>query len=362
MTIAVAPLTAGAAKANPARFAVQLMIVQGALFAAETAAIHHIGARVPLMLLAFVRGAAGMILAIIIARTIGLAVLRTKQLPLQLARGCVGLVYLWVMIYSFGHLPFADATAISYTQSAYIALFSVVILGEPVSRLRWIASAIGILGALLIAKPAFAGWNNAYLIALVGTSLNGFGFVLNKQMNRVDRESTTMFYTNLVLAGGNLPVLALGAWPQPDALLWLPAIVVLWPVGMYLGIVAVKHANPSVLGPYTLLRLVIGLLGAVLIFREWPDWFSAVGAGLILLSCLLSSLSTSVFAISQVAWHSVVPAGNRRLITDDAKVNARHCNAEKSCQHDGAAKGSSWSGPLNAPALSAEPVVRRLPA
>ena len=44
---------------NSERLAIQLMIAQGVLFAAETAAIHQIGSRAPLMLLALIRAAAG---------------------------------------------------------------------------------------------------------------------------------------------------------------------------------------------------------------------------------------------------------------------------------------------------------------
>src|SRR5216684_9304961 len=84
------------------RLAIQLMIAQGLLFAAETAAIHQIGSRVSLMQLALVRAAAGLGLALILARHAGLAVLRTRQLPLQLLRGGIGLLYLWVLIYTFG--------------------------------------------------------------------------------------------------------------------------------------------------------------------------------------------------------------------------------------------------------------------
>src|SRR5438309_332542 len=94
------------------RLAIQLMIAQGLLFAAETAAIHQIGSRVSLMQLSLIRAAAGLGLALILARKIGFTVLRTRQLPLQLLRGGVGLLYMWVLMYSFAHLPFADATAI----------------------------------------------------------------------------------------------------------------------------------------------------------------------------------------------------------------------------------------------------------
>jgi drug/metabolite transporter (DMT)-like permease len=194
-----------------------------------------------------------------------------------------------VMIYSFGHLPFADATAISYTQAAYIAVFSVLILREPVTRLRWAGAAVGFVGALLIAKPAFGSWHSAYLIALFGTSLNGLGFVLNRYLQQEDSAATTMFYTNLVPVLANLPALMLTGLPTSDTLLWMPAILLLGPIGMYFGIVAVKHANTSMLGPYTFLRLVIGVLGGVAIFRELPDIFSACGAVLILAGCVLSS-------------------------------------------------------------------------
>jgi drug/metabolite transporter (DMT)-like permease len=278
---------------NSERLAIRLMILQAAMFAAETVIIHQIGSQASVMQLALVRGIGGLLLALVFARGIGLAVIRTRQLPLQLLRGTVSLLYLWVMIYSFGHLPFADATAISYTQAAYIAVFSVLILGEAVSRSRWAAAALGIFGALLIAKPAFAGWSGAYLVALVGTSLNGLSFVLNRYLQREDSEATTMFYSSLVPVLGNWPVLFIGDLPPLETLAWLPGLLVLGPIGVYAGIAAVRHANAAMLGPYTLLRLVIAFAGAIIIFRELPDLVSSLGAVLIVASCLLASRMSS---------------------------------------------------------------------
>ena len=97
-----------------------------------------------------------------------------------------------------------------------------------------------------------------------------------------------MLYTNLIPFLANLPVLLTTGLPAADTLLWIP-IIFFGPIGMYIGIVAVKHASASMLGPYTLLRLVIGVLGGVVIFHELPDIFSAGGAALILGGCVLSS-------------------------------------------------------------------------
>src|SRR5207249_10799413 len=110
------------------------------------------------------------------------------------------------------------ATAISYTQTAYIAVFSVLILGETISRSRWAAAGLGICGALLIAKPAFSGWSSAYLVAILGTSLNGLSFVLNRYVQREDSEATTMFYTNIVAVIGNAPALGIVALPTAETI------------------------------------------------------------------------------------------------------------------------------------------------
>jgi drug/metabolite transporter (DMT)-like permease len=294
----------------PPRLAVQLMVAQAVLFTAETAAIHQIGPRLSVMQLALLRSAGGVVLAAVLAGRMGPAILRTRQLPLQLLRGGVSLLYLWVMMYSFARMPFADATAISYTQVAYIAVFSVLILGETVSTPRWVAAALGIVGALLIAKPAFDGWNFVYLVALLGTSLNGLSFVLNRYLQRQDNEATTLFYSNLVPLLANAPVLLGAGMPSADTFLWLPGIVLLGPLGMMAGIVALRHAAASSLGPYTLLRLVIAMLAGAAIFRELPDVFSALGGGLILGGCVLAAWPTNKGSKVDV---SIAPVNDRKV-------------------------------------------------
>jgi drug/metabolite transporter (DMT)-like permease len=266
------------------------MIGQAFLFAVETAMVHHIGPRGFAMQLALLRSGAGLMLVGLLAWKTGWSVMKTNHLPLQLLRGFVSVLYLWVLMYSFGHLPFADATAISYTQAAYIAVFSVLILNERVTTRRWIASAVGTIGALLIVKPAFLNSNIVYLVALLGTSFNGLAFVLNKHLQGPagDSELTTMFYVNAVGVVCNLPALATTTLPEAAVWPWLSGVLIFGPVGMYLGIVAVRHASASSLAPYTFLRLVIAIIGGVVLFREIPDLVTWIGVAAILASCLLA--------------------------------------------------------------------------
>jgi drug/metabolite transporter (DMT)-like permease len=271
------------------RLAIWLMVAQGILFATETAAIHHIGPGACVMQLALLRAAAGVVLALALGRGLAGSVLYTRQLPLQLVRGGVTLLYMWVMIYSFAHIPFADATAIAYTQAGYITVFSVWILGETVGRLRWSAAAIGLFGALLIVKPAFAGWHAAYLLALAGTSLNGLAFVLNRYLQREDSQATTMFYANFVPLLGNFPILFFAGLPAAAVLPWLSAVLVIGPLGMFAGIMAVRRADAATLAPYTLLQLAVAVIGGAVVFREVPDAGSLFGTVLIFLSCIAAA-------------------------------------------------------------------------
>jgi drug/metabolite transporter (DMT)-like permease len=285
------------------RLAVGLMITQAVLFAIETAMIHHIGPRGSAMLLALLRSGAGVTLVAVVAWNTGWSVMKTAQLPLQLLRGFVSVLYLWVLMYSFAHMPFADATAISFTQAAYIAVFSALILNERVTTLRWIATAIGVVGALLIVKPTFLDRNIVYLAVLLGTSFNGLAFVLNKYLQRPggDSELTTMFYVNAIAVVCNLPVLATTTLPEPEVWPWLSGVLIFGPVGMYVGMVAVRHASASSLGPYTFLRLIIAVIGGIVLFRELPDLLSWLGVAAILLSCLLAAAPESPRAQPRVA-------------------------------------------------------------
>ena len=97
-----------------------------------------------------------------------------------------------------------------------------------------------------------------------------------------------MSYVNAIAVVCNLPVLATTTLPEPDVWPWLCGVLIFGPVGMYLGMVAVRHASASSLGPYTLLRLVIAIIGSIVLFREIPDLLSWLGVAAILSSCLLA--------------------------------------------------------------------------
>ena len=92
-------------------------------------AMHRLASSVSLWQLGLFRSIGGISLALCLAWPVGWAVFRTHHPILQLVRAAVIVAYAWVLIYSLTVMPFANATAIGYTQAVYVAF-----LAPPKSR------------------------------------------------------------------------------------------------------------------------------------------------------------------------------------------------------------------------------------
>jgi len=270
--------------------AIKLMIAQQACFAIETSVIHNITA-LSLTQLAWLRALGGLGLVVILAPSIGLrAIGRTPQFGLQVLRGLVSASYLLVMMYTLPAIPIADWTALSQTQALLIVLFGSLILGEQLNLQRAAAVFMGLAGAVILINPAFSTVTVIYLVLLVGGSLNSLAYVMNRYLQERDHPVTVMFYTSCIPWGCFTPSVVQQAWPAFE--LGFLAIIVIGPLGTYLGILAVRYADVSILAPYTYTRLLMIALIAPLVFNETLTLRVVVAALVIVAACVLSSMPT----------------------------------------------------------------------
>jgi len=271
---------------NGAGLGIALALGQQVMFAAETVIVHRIGASLSLTQIAVLRSIGGLLLVGVLARGYRPSMLRTGQLWLQVARGLTSAGYLAVFAYSFTTLPLADATALSYASALYMVLLAPLILGERVGAKRWIAAGVGLCGALLIVKPGFQTFSWAYFAVLAGTSLNGLATVLTKLLERRDSPLTVMLYLNLIGVACFAPGAVHGASTAQVSPLML-GLLILGPLGQFLGIVALRYADVSTIAPTTYARLILASWAAWLIFGEAIDPWSLIGAVIITASCAL---------------------------------------------------------------------------
>lgn len=252
-------------------------------------AVHHLGPSVGVDQLTLLRGLGSCVFVAVLALRAGPdAILHTSQPGLQLLRGALTLVSLWLVFYGLSNLPLADAAAPNYTRPFWMAVLGVVLLGEVVSRKRWTATALGFAGATFVVGPTFGHWHPAYLAALAGALVNAGGIIATRHLGRRDAPATTLAWLTAVTLLGSVTAfgkpLPLSEWPA------LLTVAIAGTLGVWFGLVAVGAAEVSLLAPYDYLRLPIVVLLGVVHFAEVPGAMMLFGAGLILVSGLLPLL------------------------------------------------------------------------
>src|SRR3546814_14260241 len=68
-------------------------------------------------------------------------------------RAVAGAVAMVCSFYAVGRLHLADFTALSFTQPLFVTVLAVALLGEVVRWRRWVATAVGFLGVLVMVRP-----------------------------------------------------------------------------------------------------------------------------------------------------------------------------------------------------------------
>jgi len=176
-------------------------------------------------------------------------------------------------------MPLAEATAVMEISPLLITVLAALVLGEHVGPRRWAGVAIGLVGALIILRPGLGVFQPAALLPVAGAVCLASYQIATRMMGRADDIWTTMLYTTLF--GSLAASLAMPfVWQTPDATL-LPALAGIGVIGCagHLCLVwALGQAPASALAPYSYVQLVWATLMGLVVFGEFPDWLTVVGA------------------------------------------------------------------------------------
>lgn len=266
-----------------------LILIAYALMTGETVLIHHLADDATPLQFILMRNIGSVVLVAILARHIGFSVFKTRNLPLQFGRAALTMISLWCLFFGFAELPLADATAVTYTRAVFLILLAVFLLGERISPRQWLAVGAGIIGAAIVIKPSFMAWRYEYLVALAGSALNAGSMVATKALEKRDSTLTIMAWLTALSMVACLPALA-QPWPPIADLPALFGISVLGSSGLYVGLMAIRAADLSVLAPFDYARLVMAAGFGFLWFNEVPDVSSLLGAAVIVLACATATM------------------------------------------------------------------------
>jgi drug/metabolite transporter (DMT)-like permease len=232
--------------------------------------------------IAFFRNFFGLVAALPLLLRHGPDLLKTTQLPRYGVRCLIGVVSMMAGFWAIGHLPLAQAVALSYSTPIFVTIAAVVFLHEQVRARRWIAVGLGFVGVLIIVRPGSANFSAGTLVALVAAVLSGIVSIQIKQLSQVDPADRIVFLTTLIWVPMSLlPALTVWEWPQGITWLWVVSAGAMGTAGHMLWTRALKLGDVSALTPISFTQLPIVALAGWLLFQEPVDRWTAIGATVI---------------------------------------------------------------------------------
>lgn len=285
-------------KKNPAALGIVIIVLT--VFAMSTAdmIVKLFSSALPLWQIYVVRS------LIVIPILAGFAIFRrdairiTPVSPGWVAVRSLLLAFMYIFIYAAAPvLSLSVIAATLYTGPLFIALFSALLIGEPVGPRRWAAIALGFVAVLVIIRPAAEDFTYLALIPIVAAILYALAAVLTRAKAQDESPLVLGFALNYALIlVGLAATLAIALWdPTPEQAAvypfllgrWVPigseewmivaALAVLM-VGISVGLAkAYQSAPPAVIATFDYAYLGFAAFWSFAIFHEAPDPPTIIG-------------------------------------------------------------------------------------
>jgi drug/metabolite transporter (DMT)-like permease len=216
--------------------------------------------------------------------------MHTGRLGLQMMRGAALLASSLFFISGLRFLPIAEASATGFVAPLFVTALSIVFLSERVGVRRWLATAVGLIGVLIILRPGTSAFHLAAFFPIVSALAWACTLIMTRMMSGKEAAITTMTYSSIAgvcILSALVPLV----WVAPTwhDILFGVLIGVASTAGQWIVVLAFRYADASVLAPFSYTQLLwVSILG-FLIFGEVPDTWTVVGAVFIVLSGLYTA-------------------------------------------------------------------------
>lgn len=216
-----------------------------------------------------------------------LSIMRTREPGIQFARAFSGWASNIPFIFALMFIPLADAVAAMMVGPLIVTALSVPMLGEKVGIRRWCAVAVGLAGALIVIRPGLGLMHWAISLPILTAVCFALFQIFTRRLSATeDSDATLMFgsYGAVLLSVPFLPFV----WKTPDLTGWgLMILMGMLFAGAHLTIVRALHfAAASVLAPFAYVQILSATVLGLLVFGDFPDRWTLVGAAVICASGL----------------------------------------------------------------------------
>ena len=218
------------------------------------------------------------------------SILKTKQPIAQISRGLLFISSLLMAIYSYTQVGLIVTHALMAVFPLLTVLLSGVFLKEEITQIKIIAVGVGFIGVIIIINPVNLQFSLVSFLPLISAVTFAIYAVLTRKVASTDNTETSFFWVSLVSAIAiTIPSPLFYKPIQFSDLYFLVLLCTFSLVGHFLLTNAYRHAEASVLQPFSYFHLFFASIVGIIFFQD-PLMISTVaGGGLIVFGGILIS-------------------------------------------------------------------------
>jgi drug/metabolite transporter (DMT)-like permease len=186
-------------------------------------------------------------------------------------------------------IPIGQVVAIEFTMPIWTAILAASFLGERMTLWKTLAIALGLIGVVVIVRPAAGAINMGQMIALAAAVGFGTSVAMMKSLTRTEMTVAIVFWMLAIQTlVGFFPTLYVWKWPS-QYVWWCAVVIAFSGTFSHLCLArAMLYADATIVLPMDFLRVPLTAAAGWLIYSERLDIYTLLGAALILTGNLLN--------------------------------------------------------------------------
>ena len=278
---------------------IYMMLIAAAVFSLMDMAMKLLSAHYPAMQVASLRALVSLPLVgtYVIWRGAHRSLMQIRW-SMHLLRAVLGIAMLSLFAYGLKSLSLAEAYTIFFIAPALITALSVLFLKERVNRAQWIAIAVGMGGVLVVLRPNGAGFlTMGGLAVLCAATCYAVSAITGRILARTDRTEHMVVWLMVMMSVGATALAAPNWVPvRAEHTLLLCGLAISGFVGQLAITEAFGSGDASKVAPFEYSALAWGVGLDWLLWRVLPDYYTMIGAAIIIASGIYLIRHESVHA------------------------------------------------------------------
>lgn len=219
----------------------------------------------------------------------GIRAMRTSILPRHIGRNFAHYVGQCAWLKGLTLIPLAQVISIEFTAPIWVAFLAAIFLNERLTWRNGVVILFALVGVALIVRPGVVPLNPGHLITLGAAVMFAISFISTKTLTRSDSATKILFWMLVIQSIiGIVPALTVWHWPSASTWPWIFLFAFAGSFSHFCMAKALACAKATVVMPMDYLRVPLSAVLGYLLYNEAIDAFTAVGAGLILVSNLFN--------------------------------------------------------------------------